>query len=648
MVKANSFVMLCKRKILVFTLLCCIAKLALAGLTDTIVNIDEVVLKVSRQKNFSTGISVHRIDPDILQLSQNQSIAEILSLNSLAAINTYGPGGLSSISMRGGSNRHTPVIWNGFNLQSPMNGGLNLSTLPSGFMDQVDIQHGGSATLYGSGAATGIIFLNNVLDFGQGDVHVDLNYSHGSCLSQTGLIGGSYHGEKLALSTKFMLQDIPNDFKYKYFGESRRLEHAAFKQLALMQALAWRINHNTNLRLNLWLEDYFKEIPALSSSYAPSYAEQEDRSARVALNLGHYREHFKIKYRSGLFYDELIYEDKQPSNPESSTYNSSSFVNELDLAIDRWEVHRLNFGINHTYENVESTKYDTHRNRSSIYGNYKILPSNWLKLNLNARWEFVDGKDLPPVFSAGIELIPNSDLAFKANISKNYTIPTFNDLYWPEDSWAMGNPDLKSESGWGYEGGLFHQKKVASFLYSHELTLYGNYIDDWIKWFPEEGGKWKPSNNEKGKSWGVEFKGSTEWKTKKLIIKIYYNYAYTRAVLNDASEALKGFEGVQMPYIPEHKVSDALVLKYQNIQFWLNHNFYSIRWTDPNQYLDHYNLLDLHLKYHLPLNKHSINFMAKVHNLLDTSYEVKKGYAMPLRTFTFGINYHFKHKSENK
>ena len=41
-----------------------------------------------------------------------------------------------------------------------------------------------------------------------------------------------------------------------------------------------------------------------------------------------------------------------------------------------------------------------------------------------------------------------------ANIGRSFRAPSFNDLYWPDDGFAYGNPDLKPETATNMDFGL--------------------------------------------------------------------------------------------------------------------------------------------------------------------------------------------------
>ena len=102
---------------------------------------------------------------ETLQQLPARNIAELLTNETGVFIKNYGAGSLATSSIRGGSASHTLVLWNGLPVQSPMLGQLDLSLLPSNFVENVSVEYGGNTSMWGSGAIGGTIALDNQADF---------------------------------------------------------------------------------------------------------------------------------------------------------------------------------------------------------------------------------------------------------------------------------------------------------------------------------------------------------------------------------------------------------------------------------------------------------------------------------------------------
>ncbi|MDQ3048949.1 MAG: Plug domain-containing protein, partial [Bacteroidota bacterium] len=121
---------------------------------DSSLQLNVVEVSGSRQTVFSSGNKTETLDSLLLE-KYNTNLADILINESQIFIKSYGLGSLATTSFRGAGSSHTAVLWNGFNLQSPMNGLLDVSLVPSGFIKNIQIQYGGSGALWGSGAVGG-------------------------------------------------------------------------------------------------------------------------------------------------------------------------------------------------------------------------------------------------------------------------------------------------------------------------------------------------------------------------------------------------------------------------------------------------------------------------------------------------------------
>jgi iron complex outermembrane receptor protein len=89
---------------------------------DSAQKLQTVFIKSLRLESLNKSTVNQNITPLELQGRQGNSMAEVLQENTPVFIRNYGSGGLATASFRGSNAYHTPVIWNGINIQNPMNG----------------------------------------------------------------------------------------------------------------------------------------------------------------------------------------------------------------------------------------------------------------------------------------------------------------------------------------------------------------------------------------------------------------------------------------------------------------------------------------------------------------------------------------------
>ena len=104
------------------------------------IKIKEVVVTSNRLQQFTSGNKIQTIDSTALKNNATNSLAELISSQTQIQINSYGPGALASPSFRGSGSSHTAVLWNGFNMQDILAGGVDFSQIPDFFLDDVKIQ----------------------------------------------------------------------------------------------------------------------------------------------------------------------------------------------------------------------------------------------------------------------------------------------------------------------------------------------------------------------------------------------------------------------------------------------------------------------------------------------------------------------------
>ncbi len=133
------------------------------------------------------------------------------------------------------------------------------------------------------------------------------------------------------------------------------------------------------------------------------------------------------------------------------------------------------------------------------------------------------------------------------NFSKNYRVPTFNDLFWE----TGGNADLKAESALQFELG-------NDFKFKHfniQTNAFYNDIQDMIQWIPTGGSAyWTPVNVNHVKTYGGEIIGTANWNN----FQFKTIYTYTESI-NQATDKT-------LIYVPKH-------------QFNLNANYFGKKWN---------------------------------------------------------------------
>jgi len=114
----------------------------------------------------------------------------------------------------------------------------------------------------------------------------------------------------------------------------------------------------------------------------------------------------------------------------------------------------LSYGLEANGDGIHSTNLGIHaRNQGAGYANLSLRSLKRLSLSLGAREQVFSGGD--SVFSpnvAGAYALTGT-LRLRGSVGHGYRLPTYLDLYYADPA-TIGNPNLKPESAWSYEGGL--------------------------------------------------------------------------------------------------------------------------------------------------------------------------------------------------
>ena len=133
---------------------------------DEAILIGEVRVRAESDQRDYLGFKSTHLDSALLAQYNHQTIADLLSGNSVIHVKSFGSGGLATPSFRGTGPSHTRVSWNDVNLNSPMLGQFDLSLIPAGFIDGVNIYYGAGSMGINSGGFGGVIDLHSKIASG--------------------------------------------------------------------------------------------------------------------------------------------------------------------------------------------------------------------------------------------------------------------------------------------------------------------------------------------------------------------------------------------------------------------------------------------------------------------------------------------------
>lgn len=616
MLFGRSSVLIMKYLFLLFTLFNCFALFSQEKKTEAL---DTVYLKSVKIVEKSIGQKTTVLSKTTLQ-NYSPQLTEILNFETPIYFKENGLGMVSSPSFRGTTAQQTAVVWNGININSQFLGQTDFNTISTTSFDEIVVRPGGGSTQFGTGTIGGSVNLNNNFSFNQQET-LSVKAKYGSFNTKEIGLKASTSTSNLNINGGIAYFDSDND--YKFPNSNQKNENGEFYNKSAFLNSAYKFNKHQQLKLYASLFNGLRHFSILETTQ--SRTKYKDENLRLMLEYNGVFNKYFVNTKAAVIKEDYTYYPELNSNNNLSTGKATSKIikNEFGYKIDNAILLKAFINYNNTI------------GKGSNYKNEKreILTTGiYFKHNLNKNLVYqvtVSGDnsskyESPLLYTLGAEYTVTPWYRISINSSKNYRIPTLNDLFWP----GAGNPDLKPETSLQHE--LTNTLIFKDFNF--KLTGYYNNIKDLIVWLPVSGEVWKPVNTNKVLIKGIEVEASYTKHIRNHYFRIGLSYGYTNSENRETNR--------QLMYVPYHKFVGSLLYKYKRINFSIHNNYTGVVYTqtDNNKEtaLDPYLLTNL--QFGVALNtKESINLGFKIKNAWNTTYQSVAYKPMPLRNYQIYI-----------
>lgn len=398
-------------------------------------------------EQLSSSVSVINHE-QLLQLSNNSVVDALRQIPSLWVEEQGGPGGITSISLRGAEANHTLVLLDGVQLNDPTNtrgGAFDLNSINIESIERIEIIRGAQSAIYGSDALAGVIHIITQTpgkttatinasigtdDYASVGVSAagkvsDIGYAFGIQTKDAGepIPGSTAKNTEFTSRLNWQLDNNSLNFNYRYldgertsfpeqsggpeFATGRDLDRSDYKDQSA--ALSWvsQVNNiwQSKVRASWYQRDEdttspgivpFDAVPATGSvidfsrtqfSWINTLGDQQKLWANIGVETK--KEEGNSK---GFLYDPSVY----PNNFALDRQIDSAFINLNAYATDDWLIQA-------SIRRDDAEGFDA--NDSAHIGTKFALDDNW---TLFANWG--EGFKLPSFFALGHVLVGNENL----------------------------------------------------------------------------------------------------------------------------------------------------------------------------------------------------------------------------------------------
>lgn len=574
-----------------------------------------------RLKNAELSQEVINISNAIERNTTN--LSEVLRFHTPFHIKENGRGMVSSPSFRGGTAQQTAFVWNGININSMFLGQGDINNLGLLSFDNISVKVGGGSMVYGSGAIGGSVHLDDEVVFNNG-LRGNLFSEYGSFSTLLSSARISYGNQDFFIKTNVSLAKSDNDYEVPMKRYVNR--NGKYYQFNYALSGGYRFNDKQKIAVfSLWntgLQHY------------PIFSETQTRT-KYATNGIKTMLHWESQYNN--IYNDLklaflregydyYYDIHQPKS--NGAVGDIGLIRN-DLSYRKKNELSLNLIIEYQYNEAKgyaSGIKNPKRHLGSIAFLLGKKLNTFFEIESAIRKDFVEALRSPWLYSVGAKLKATKHYTIKINGSKNFRIPTFNDLYWQPG----GNLDLLPEVAYQLEMG--HHFKEQYFEVS--FVPYYHYVENLIQWKPTASGNWSPFNTKKVRVFGAETYVNAILPIEQSQFKLKASYAYTHSMNLDTKQPLA--------YVPRHKVTGEVIYKHSNIETYMQGLFTGYIYTTEDgsrEYrLPKYWVVNAGVN--IPIMKH-FKIGGKVSNLLNEVYETSSYYPLPLRNYSVNFNINF-------
>ncbi|MDD3925093.1 MAG: TonB-dependent receptor [bacterium] len=574
----------------------------------------EVVVTATRieQSLAELPVTANVVTAEEIVASQARNVGEALELMPGVSVGRYGALGASStVKVRGATSAQVLVMLDGRPLNTAQSGEVDLTDIPVADVERIELLRGPASSLYGAYALGGVV--NIITKKGGGPAVTELSSAAGS-------LGFS----------DYSLSHSGGDGKLGYTFNVNKISSDGFRPNSAYDADSYSaradltLDRDSSLTVSLRKYNGTKGVPG-SETWLTPYATQWNDNSYLSLRYDRGLADGKVSADLYLHQDSIHYHDDDPFWPTDTSHDNDTLglMLQRDGVIGAW---RTVYGLDWRRDNIDSLTIGSHdavTGAAYIQGERRL--SDRLTLIAGGRYDShsIYGSQFSPRLGTAYRL---GGGLIRASFGQGFRPPVFQDLYWNEPPYMMGNPDLQPERSTAYEVG-FEREMLGT---EARFTLFRQDVDNLIRWGDNGAGVWTPMNIDQARLQGMEVELSRELRSG---LKGFVSYTRLDAknIVDDS----------RLPYSPENSLAAGLRFAFrQGLSGALSARMVDKQITaaGSSDTIPAYTSVDLQLSQQLFGNA---GLVLAIDNLLNADYYERKGYPMPGRTVNVRLKWGF-------
>ncbi len=577
------------------------------------IRLDDIVVTATRsgvpRSQIPTTVTV--ITEEDIKERNASTVADVLrETPGLSVAQQGGPGQTTSVFIRGAESQHTLVLIDGIKVNSPTDGGFDFADMNINDVERIEIIRAPLSALYGSDAIGGVI-----------QIFTKKAHASGGSVSYE---GGSYGTEREDVSTSLIkdgydLNLTASNLKTTGFSASKAgTEKDGYKNTTISSHLGMTAGATGRLDITAHLTESKTDLDGFNVD-EPNF-QQHRQWNLLGIN---YNSSFSTNWNQRLSFtnsdDEFVYTGDNPWNRGQFSTRMNTLNWQHNIHSDEGSELTLGYERQQQHGDIPGAYNKKFTNNAVYIQDQRGLKSS-VQLLAGLRWDDSTIYQSAFTYRTGITQTPAEGIKWYAQYGTAFKGPSLNDLFWPEDLFALGNPNLKPEKSKGWEVGT---EQVMSANMTVALSYFANTYEDLIQWIPNSSGKFQPQNRREASSNGFE---TNIVLTADNLVRLEGSYTY-----NDTEDRESHF---YLQRRPLNKYGIALLLNPAGdvrMTININHSGRRVEWADTNfdgkpdqeKIMSAYTKVDLSGSYKI---SRTTELFIRIENLFDVKYEEAIGY----------------------